>query len=645
MYSAAVEMGDAMSKNFNVCLCFFVIIINAALAGGACISPGSTPTATRTALQKTLDAGNDCILCQKQIYEIDTALVYKAPNQKIYTDSANFISQYATIRTANRKVLIAIDGQLQDSVVLEKVIVDGNRYRIGADTMVSAEKALLLFGVKSGHKIRRNVIMSTRSWSTLQIHEGTGTSVNNIAENNLILGAGPDGRGNGVSTNENQTRKGHWADCMSLGARTTVVRNNFLLEPTDLGVAIFSALGSTIENNVQASWSREALGSFDMVDGIAVYKDSNTTYDGKPTYPYTGTVIRNNFSDAYGSRINIGFALGQPIWQGSYQMVMRNGTVTGNSMSGEAYGYGIAARGLLNFTVTGNVSTATHSGKGNGTGGVAPPDPAAFQYYKASTFTSTLQPEFVDVNTTAFINLLRVNAPPYIDGGTANNIFICTPYTNVEAAAIVKAAYVEMLHRFPTSTELTDKQTWLQTLTTDGAGRQRNLNTADMLRLQLDQTDEFMTKFGAIAATKDAMELFRINQWQQALATRIDDYMTKTGAYPPIDSIYVSVRDAWEGKGVTGTVPTGAKAGMERRFTFSLAGGKILYSGPGDNMQRVVIYSLQGDILKEFPLDAASRLVIWDGKDRFGRQIANGVYPVQISGLIKKLRFSVIVAR
>jgi hypothetical protein len=474
------------------------------------------------------------------------------------------------------------------------------------------------------------------------MHEGDGTSANNIAEDNLILSAGPDGRGNGLSTNENQTKKGHWADCMSLGSRTTIIRNNFLLEPTDLGVAIFSALGSIIENNVQASWSREALGSFDMVDGITPYQSG--TYDGKPAYPYTGTIIRNNYSDAYGSRINVGFALGQPIWQGSYIKVMTKGTVTGNTMSGGAYGYGIAIRGVVDFTVTGNVSTATHSGKGNGAG-AAPPDPAAFQYYKANTFTSTLQPEFVDVNTTAFINLLRVNAPPYIDGGTSNNIFICTPYTTVEAAAIVKAAYVEMLHRFPTATELTDKQTWLLTLTKDGAGRSRNLNTADMLRLQLDQTDEFKTKFGAIAATKDAMELFRINQWQQALATRIDDYMTKKGAYPRIDSIYMSVRDAWEGKITTGAVPTGANAGVERRFTFSLANGKILYSGTGDNLQRVVIYSLRGNVLKEFPLDAASRLVIWDGKDRFGRQVANGVYPVQISGLIKNLHFSVLVTR
>jgi hypothetical protein len=631
-----------MRKNFNACLCFLGIIINAALAVGACISPGSTPTATRTALQNALNAGNDCILCQKQIYEVDTTLVYKAKNQKIYTENADLISQYATIRAANRSALTAIDGSLQDSVVLERVIVDGNRYRIGCNDMVSGEKALLLFGVRSGQKIRRTIIMSTRSWSTLQMHEGDGTSANNIAEDNLILSAGPDGRGNGVSTNENQTKKGHWADCMSLASRTTIIRNNFLLEPTDLGVAIFSALGSIIENNVQASWSREALGSFDMVDGITPYQSG--TYDGKPAYPYTGTIVRNNYSDAYGSRINIGFALGQPIWQGSYIMVMTNGTVTGNKMSGGAYGYGIAIRGVADFTVTGNVSTATHSGKGNGAG-AAPPDPAAFQYYKANTWTSTLQPEFVDVNTAAFTNLLRVNAPPYIDGGTNNGIFICTPYTNPEAAAIVKAAYVEMLHRFPTASEQTDKQAWLQTITTDGAGRQRNLNTADMLRLQLVQTDEFKTKFGTIAATKDAMQLFRINQWQQALATRIDDYFTKKGAYPPIDSIYMNIRDTWEGKITTGAVLTRANAGVERRFIFSLAGGKKVYSGLGDNMQRVVIYSLRGDILKEIHLEAASQHVIWDGKDRFGRRIANGVYPVRISGSIKSLYFSVVVER
>jgi hypothetical protein len=300
---------------------------------------------------------------------------------------------------------------------------------------------------------------------------------------------------------------------------------------------------------------------------------------------------------------------------------------------------------LLNFTVTGNVSTATHSGKGNGTGGVAPPDPAAFQYYKANTFTSTLQPEFVDVNTTAFINLLRVNAPPYIDGGTNNMVFICTPYTNIEAAAIVKAAYVEMLHRFPTATELTDKQNWLLTLTKDGANRSRNLNTADMLRLQLVQTDEFKTKFGAIATTKDAMQLYRVNQWQQALATRIDDYMAKKGTFPRIDSIYMNIRDTWEGKITTGTVLARVNSGEEQRFTFSLVGRGILYSGNIADMQSVAIYSLKGDLIKEIPVNAVFRNVMWDEKDAFGRQIANGVYSVQIKGLIKNLHFAAIVTR
>jgi hypothetical protein len=626
-----------VKKEVYLTAVFFGVLLNAGFAAGACTAPAGSAAATRAALQALLNSKNDCVLCQKQVYQIDSTLVYRAPNQKIYTENATYLSEYATIRTTNRAVLCAIDGSSQDSVVLEKVIVDGNRYRIGANDKVDGEKPLVQFGVKSGQKIRNNIIMSTRSWSTLQSHEGGGTSTNILIENNLILGAGPDGRGNGLSTDESQTKKGHWGDCISLASRTTMVRNNFLFEPTDLGVAIFSAPGSIIENNVQASWSREALSSFDMVDGILIYESG--IYDGKPAYPYPGTIIRNNYSDAYGSRICIGFALGQPIWQSNYVKVMTKGTVTGNTMSGGAYGYGIAIHGCVDFTVTGNVSKATHAGKGNGAGGKAPPDPAAFQCYSPRTWNCTLQPEFVKLNDATFINLLSVNAPPYIDNGN----LIARVYTAPEAVAVVKAAYVEMLHRLPTAAEQTKDTAWLKTITYDISKRPRNLNTADMLRLKLVQLPEFKTKFNTtLPATKDAMQLHRLSEWQKALSEGIDAAIKSTGQFPSVKTVYLDIIDAWEGK-VVGALPTGASA-AERQFSFSVVGRGVLFSGRSADLHTVAIYSLNGGLLREIPVTAASRNIVWDGMDRFGRSIANGAYAITIRGPATSRTFKILAS-
>jgi len=513
-----------------------------------CVPATTSPSANRTALQNVLNSGGDCILCQQDVYNIDTTLHFGASGQALYTEDAENIPQYATIRAAVQANLITLWGEGRDYIRLEHVIVDGNRYRIGALDFYSGEKALMQFANGKGQKIQHNVIMSTRSWSTLQLIENRNDSYNTVREN-IILGAGPDGRSNGVSTNENQTKKGHWGDAMTLGAATTHSVNNLFMDPTDVGTAIFSACGSILENNVITSMSREALGAFDMVDGISYYAIDTTVTPH--TYTFANTIVRNNYFDAFGSRIHIGMGMGNRVW-GNFGLKALIGptTITGNTMTGNAFGYGFDLSGIKNFTVTGNISVARHAGKGNGTG-PALDDPVPFSYDSNPIdipSNNTIQPEFVKC-TGPLINLLRCNSAPFIEGPNGNGNFVATLYTATEAGAIVNAAYLEILHRPPTATELTD-QTKFMLDTTQGTGSNtlpRNLHTADSLRRTLTQSDEFKTNFGAIANTKDAMQLYRISMWQQALSDRITSYTNQYGNYPPIKAMYQNILNTWSG--------------------------------------------------------------------------------------------------
>jgi hypothetical protein len=680
-----------------------------------CVPTAATAAATRAELQSVMNSGGDCILCQQDVYNVDTAVWFGASGQAMYTEDAENIPQYATIRAAVEANIILLWGEGRDYIRLEHVIVDGNRYRLGALDFVTGEKALMQFANGKGQKIQHNIIMSTRSWSTFQLIENKNDAYNTVREN-IVLGAGPDGRGNGVSTNENQTKKGHWADAMTLGAARTHSVNNLFMDPTDVGTAIFSACGSLIENNVVTSMSREALGAFDMVDGIAYYAiDTLVT----PTiYTFDGTVVQNNFFDAFGSRIDMGLGMGTRVWvPATLTKILRGATIINNTISGNAFGYGFPLSGVINFTVTGNVSKAQCTGKGDGT---ATPsnldDPLPFQYDNSNLTTAqfgtnVLQSDYVKT-TNPLQHLLRCNRGPFVvlnNSGT----FVAPLYTNTEAAAIVNAAFLEMLHRPPTAAEITQYGTnFLQI--TDANGR--NLNTADSLRRVLIQTTEFKNAFGTIANTKDAMQLYRIGMWQQVLGDKISAYVNQYGSYPPSKAIYQNVLNTWSGGtsiqilspqnntslpvgaqstvtwSYTGTIPnvkvdystnggsawvtsvasvsnTGSyswtapgtasasviirvsdaagtvsdqinvvlASGLvgvklspveKRSFYFSIMGRRTITIGNSERVKKVVIYDVFGRVVNEVP--AGGFRAVWDGKNKHGIRVQNGVYSARL---------------
>lgn len=80
-------------------------------------------------LQRVLDSGKNLLLEKKGLYEMTRTLVYRAPGQKTAARNAVTIADYVALRIADLALMMLIDGAGQDNIVLENVILDGNRYR------------------------------------------------------------------------------------------------------------------------------------------------------------------------------------------------------------------------------------------------------------------------------------------------------------------------------------------------------------------------------------------------------------------------------------------------------------------------------------------------------------------------------------
>lgn len=344
----------------------------------AAVAPG-------TDRQSVLDKGEDLLLKTGQVYRVKQALKFKKPGQRITTLGATHISDYATLRIDDKDTPQLVNGNGQPGILLERVILDGNRYALShIGPVPENEQALVHFGGSKGdtQTVHQCVFMNLRSWSMLKLHEGAkGCRV----EANILLGAGADIRGNGRDGRE---RAPAWGDGISLAARDSLVRDNLIIDPTDGAVVVFAAQGSIIEENVIASVSRESLGGVNLVDPIGYYHEAGSTNRTS----YAGTTVRNNLFDVFGARIHIVLPIGAPIWAPrTMGQILTKGTVINNVLQGNAGGYGLVANYIDNFVITGNVSRAKYSGIGEGRGPALPPDePGPFLYNASEVGNSVL---------------------------------------------------------------------------------------------------------------------------------------------------------------------------------------------------------------------------------------------------------------
>jgi hypothetical protein len=472
-------------------------------------------------LQAILDKGEDLVLKAGAVYPVEKALRYKKPGQKIFTGGAAYPSQFATLRIANRDLTQLVDAFGVERAVLEHVKLDGRRYELGVPpervTGGRPQPPMVLFGGRGGDKqvVRECVLVNARCWSTLKFHEGASGC---LVENNVIFGAGTDCRGNGRSEGEVGLV---WGDGITFAARDSVIRNNLVIDPTDVGFVLFGSPGTVAEENVVAAISRESLGGANLVDPIAHYAIDEIHTD------YRGVKVRNNYVDAFGARIHMGFPMGAVPWvPGKKGAILTGAEVTGNTMAGGAAGYGFVVHGVSDWKVTGNVSTASYSGIADG---LSPDNrahpPAPFVYDPQTVENVELQEEFVKCDP-HIEHLLRCNHGPTDDQG--RRVY---PYGEAEAEAVVKAAYLEILGRPADEGGIKEKVAQLKS----------NKVNADELRRGLMASMEFRNRFDYVAP--EDMHPFRTKLWLGICNAIIRNKTKDGGSWPSAREMYEEAKE------------------------------------------------------------------------------------------------------
>ena len=345
-------------------------------------APADVPTAAVPCLesgdQNTINAklagpGAAAVLCQGALFELSGPVVISAERQEIYTQGLPTDDTRATLRIVFAGTTTAVLMRDHDAALLSNVIVDGSRATLGP---MGGDALIYAGGYSDGQIIRGNRIMDPRSWSALQLIQGysdSQTCRNALVENNEI---GPAGTSDSMQ----------WADGISFACTNSTVRNNVITDATDGGIVVFGAPGSVIEGNTVRAETRTLLGGINMVD------------DGAYGGSYTGTIVRNNIIDASGAVIRIGLGMGPRVWlclpPDEVGRTITGGTATGNTLRGAHMQYGYAVDGVREWTVTGNIDEAEHTGAPSvDCGGVYASAPAGFQYNPAHA-EGTFQPEF-----------------------------------------------------------------------------------------------------------------------------------------------------------------------------------------------------------------------------------------------------------
>jgi hypothetical protein len=347
----------------------------AAVAG--CINSGTEAT-INAALQ---GPGASAVLCPGTTFRLSAPVRFTAANQRLYTQGLPTGITRALLQIVSPSLTQAINGNDQPGLVIQNVRVDGNRGALG---YLAGPALIVLGGSGTGQTLRDCAVSNTRSWSSLQVFEGSVThgvprcQGATIANNDI----GPAG-----------TPDGYWADGISLACGNSTVVGNRITDATDGAIVVFGAPGSLVANNIITARSRTLLGGINLVD----YAPTNGSF--------SGTRIQDNVIDAQNAFIKVGIAMGPAVWTCA-NTIVSGGSITGNQLQGLHFGYGYAVNGVAGFTISGNRSSARHVGRvGSGCGG-APTAPGPFQVQAAHG--SSLQSEFRPASLT---HLLDVTEP------------------------------------------------------------------------------------------------------------------------------------------------------------------------------------------------------------------------------------------
>jgi hypothetical protein len=453
-------------------------------------------------LQEILDSGADLVLGKGKVYEIDATLQFKIKGQRIYTEDAKNIRDYATLRVVKPTLVTIINAESVANIVIQDVLIDGNRDNMRPEAGKIPMLPFISLGKRGGddQTIKNCIITNARcsgGWAAIHVHEN---AFRTTIQDNIIFGSGTDVLGNGRSALEYPFG---WGDGISVAARNSLVKDYLIIDATDEGIMVQGAPGTKVLNNVIVALSREVLGGVALIDPA----DYCLLASAENTYDYRGVEVKNNLVDALGARVHIGFPCGADVWNFNKQKrVIVGGEVIENEITGKIGAYGFALGGVKDFIVIGNKTTAVFEERGDGLPNNPPDEPAAFIYDATITTDCKLQKEFKPAQK-YIVHLMRNFRRPVNEAGYR----VLKKYGEIEAEAIVSASYMEMLNRFPSKREAQHWQKWLH----------ETRSNADAVRTALMISAEFQTANQAWRTTQ--LQECRVQLFMEQLYRAFDE--------------------------------------------------------------------------------------------------------------------------
>jgi Domain of unknown function (DUF4214) len=239
-------------------------------------------------------------------------------------------------------VQINADNNPNASGSLKNLWVDGQRTQ-SAD-FVSGAIDVEIYGGQTA-TVDSNFLANSLGWSTVHSFgslDGRPCSGNTITNN--VITAYP-------SVHANQ----QWTDGISVGCENTVVQGNQIVDPTDVGIVVFTAYPatqrSTVGDNIVVSAGNSAFG--------ALVFDPLQNRSAEPP-DFTGSAISNNtLWSGPNTHFIIGVAVGTRPWYGDGS-IGYGASAIGNTTAGiqTRFGAGIVVSGMNGATVRENVFAA-----------------------------------------------------------------------------------------------------------------------------------------------------------------------------------------------------------------------------------------------------------------------------------------------
>ncbi|KAF7178178.1 hypothetical protein CNMCM7691_006850 [Aspergillus felis] len=312
----------------------FTTLVLASGSYAACISSGDQTNINNAF--RSGGAGTVVQLCANAVLSITDSVKFTAANQEISTEGYPTGSTRATLKVAKgSNVSTLISGTGYDGVKVRNIQVDGNRPNAGY--LHNGGANIELGGTSNGQVIDHVASRNPRGWSCLHVTESGDSGCRNATVINNDIG--PCGH-----SGTNSAGQGQWADGISFACTASEVSDNTIVSPTDGGIVIFGAPGTTItRNTIISSETDLSFGAINLVD---------PTYNGN----YANVKVTDN--TIQGRKLfGTGIAIGACTWSGpcrSPYFYKGPTTVTGNKLSGNI-AFAIPTNGWSDgLKVTGN---------------------------------------------------------------------------------------------------------------------------------------------------------------------------------------------------------------------------------------------------------------------------------------------------